>query len=115
MQINRRSLALMQPHVRRWSFLRKLRNPFAGLRGPRRNSGGDLILLSRHWPHLLCWSWTVLWMREGGRRVGGYRNPHGGGVAWFGPLRLSWQAYDWMVSSRPDVEADAIAYVSRRA
>lgn len=41
---------------RRWSFRQKLSNPFAGLR-VRWNGG--LPSLSRHWPHLLCWSWLL--------------------------------------------------------
>lgn len=76
------------------------------------NVPGSRVLISRHWPHLLCWSWAV-WV--GGHRKGfdgprrfilqvsrPYRMVH---LNLFGPsIRLSWQDYGHMAALGPDGE-----------
>lgn len=77
---------------------------FAGLRLSRTNVPGQLTF-ARHWPHLLCWSWS-LWFglyrpwKTGERWFGAYRIRHNSGGGQAG-LRLgvvsftfSRQAYD---------------------
>lgn len=95
-----------------WSFLRKCRNPFAGLYGfSRTNTPGYFLIASRHWPHLLCWSWSLTFTTERPkswkpRASLQYRRIE---WAWFA---LVWQPYGWMVQSW--CEADAMAFVERR-
>ena len=57
---------LMKPeHItmedfRRWSLRQKLRHPFAGLTFfAKQRYKGVVPVVSRHWPHLLCWSWSL--------------------------------------------------------
>lgn len=76
---------------------------WAGLSFGRTNTGGWHF--SRHWPHCLCWSWT-LWLEAQRRsprrlfRIASWRT--NGGRQWFADFlwvaRLSWsqQANDWM-------------------
>jgi hypothetical protein len=110
-RLTRDAFRLMPSEVRRWSALQKLRNPFAGLRFVRRDSGGGLILVSRHWPHLLCWSWSLSWAGGWSFRRG---RPRGICRYHIGPLHLSWQNYDDMVGLGK-AERSAAAYLSRRA
>ncbi|MFC5423233.1 hypothetical protein ACFPOB_27180 [Bosea eneae] len=70
----------------------------------RTNVQGSRVLIARHWPHLLCWSWSIWVSRyrkgySGPRRFvlqvhRGYRFAE---IALFGPsIRLSWQDSGWM-------------------
>ena len=44
----------------RWDRRQKLKNVFAGIRfWGKTNVTGAHLLISRHWPHLLCWSWSI--------------------------------------------------------
>lgn len=44
----------------RWSFWWKLASAgLGGLSFWKRDSGGGLNLVARHWEHLACWSWVV--------------------------------------------------------
>lgn len=71
------------------------------------------VLVSRHWPHRLCWSWSVwVGMRQSaekdGRRMlvlSWLRQYRSAEVNLFGPyLRVTWQDSDWMVAgSQRDV------------
>ena len=105
MKIERTDHRLFERQVRRWGFWQKLRNPFAGLRCLTRDSGGGLIIISRHWPHMLCWSWSVSWRwPDGGKsgthhKWGFHRSIHnGGGWVVGGPLWLHWQTYSYVAS-----------------
>lgn len=69
------------------------------------NCEGSRVLLARHWPHRLCWSWSI-WVGlhrkkyDGPRRLEfvfhrGYRFLN---VSLFGPyIRVSWQDSDHMI------------------
>jgi hypothetical protein len=68
------------------------------------NVTGSRSLLARHWPHRLCWSWSI-WV---GRHREGFDGPrHLSFVAsrkyrfarlwfWWVYLNVSWQDSDWM-------------------
>lgn len=115
MQRDRRSLHLFKAEIAAWSRRQKLRRPWAGLHGPRRDSGGGLTLLSRHWPHLLCWSWLIAWQprrADFGRklcwRIGKLPHNH---VFDLGPFVVRWQTYGVMVSTAPKWRDSAWAYI----
>jgi hypothetical protein len=75
---------------------------FAGLRLSKTNTGG--VAFSRHWPHLLCWTWSV-WLQpwrgakwDGAPRLHWYRLGNNGGgqiglSLWFVTLGYHWQSY----------------------
>jgi hypothetical protein len=43
-----------------WNLEQKKKNRFAGLCFFKKTQQeGDWIIASRHWPHLLCWSWGI--------------------------------------------------------
>lgn len=117
MELDRRSLYLFKPAIAAWSLREKLRRPFAGLRFFYRDSGGGLILCSRHWPHLLCWSWIIRWQTDSGIshrpwwRVG--RVPHNK-IFDIGPVKVVWQGYQWMPATGPTWEKRCKAFVERR-
>lgn len=80
-------------------WLRRLHNPFAGLTFWTRDSAGRRMIASRHYPHLLCWSWSLRVIKpnraHGAHHDGGvhlYRTNFGG---WFvvGCFWLDWQKY----------------------
>ncbi|HYF40907.1 MAG TPA: hypothetical protein VEA35_00540 [Ramlibacter sp.] len=96
--------------------MRWRQNPFAGLRWFTRDSGGCWVLVSRHWPHMLCWSWLVrLSFRSRGsdqRWWSAHRTKHnGGGGCWvrfgFGELAFHWQTY-WIARN----EAELLAFIA---
>lgn len=100
---------LFKPLIYRWSFRQKLKNPFAGLRGLRRyDNSRAYCIVSRHWPHLLCWSWLIQFQWPDGGKSGLHHkwgihkrvHPNGGGWFVIGPFWLMWQADDWMVACR---------------
>ena len=111
------TLAGRQAAFDAWSARMKRRlGPLAGL-GLRRTNVWGQLTLARHWPHLLCWSWS-LWFglyrpwKTGERWFGAYRlrYPNGGGQA---GLRLgvvsftySRQAYD-RIATTGSLGADA--------
>lgn len=110
------TLWLFKDRARRWSFWRKVRNPFAGLTFWTWDSGGGLQLACRHWPHLMCWSWILSWRWPDGKggehhHWGIWHHRHNIG-GWFvvGPLWFSWQdEIPNLPSSR--AKADAMAKV----
>lgn len=80
----------------------------AGLRfWKKTNIPGSRVLISRHWPHLLCWQWSVWVGRYQGLEKDGHRRfaliylrPHRSfELRLFGPyLRVMWQDSDWMTA-----------------
>lgn len=71
------------------------------------NVPGSRVLISRHWPHLLCWQWGVWVGRYQGREMDGprrfaltYLRPYRiFELRLFGPyVRITWQDSDWMLS-----------------
>lgn len=70
------------------------------------NVPGRRLLIARHWPHRLCWSWgvDVSWLRpERGdiRRFAFYASTLSHSVdlyLWFWSIDYHWQNYDWMVA-----------------
>lgn len=69
------------------------------------NVEGSRVLLSRHWPHRLCWSWAV-WVGVNRPNHDGphkfvfnvsRRDRHAHIRLWSVYARLSWQDSDWMV------------------
>jgi hypothetical protein len=119
MKMDTGSFRFFPDELSRWSLRKKLRHPFAGLRWFTRDSGGGLNIVSRHWPHMLCWSWLLSWHWPDRRKGEGSRwrpfvyRHNGGGWASAGPFRLHWQNYDWMIS-RNHAE-DAAAFITRAA
>jgi hypothetical protein len=103
-----------------WSAAqKKARGWRAGLYWSRTNTGGWAF--SRHWPHLLCWSWS-LWISphrtgfDGKRRffwlsLWQAKDPHGRvglKLLWLGEISLSWQPEQRMsalgLADRPKVD-----------
>lgn len=116
MKITRDSMHAFRDEIAAWSFRRKLRAPWRGLRFGRTNIGG--YSFSRHWPHLLCWSWTLQLTphRKGFPRKWGFsawRKGFGFQVPWF-DVGLSWQGDQWMVATGPYYVKDCIAFIERR-
>lgn len=113
MKLGRASLRLFPSALGRWSFLRKLRNPFAGLAFFTRCSDGGLNIVSRHWPHHLCWSWLIdfRWQPPSKWRIGGYTNS-GGSFHCVGPFALRRQNYDYMTALGRHAD-DAISFIER--
>lgn len=80
----------------------------AGLTLMSKNNTGGYQVVSRHWPHKLCWDWTLGWhphrpgYDDGCRRVF-FRWSHDYRVGelgiWFGTIRLAWQDYGYMARS----------------
>jgi hypothetical protein len=94
-----------------WSAKRKRElGPLAGLSFSKTNTGGWCF--SRHWPHLLCWSWAV-WITpyrgpqyEGPRSFRAYRLGHNAGgqaglTLWFFTLTAHWQSYEHIAALGP--------------
>lgn len=44
-----------------WDRAHRRARPFAGLCFFKRSSSRSIIIVSRHWPHLLCWQWLLDW------------------------------------------------------
>lgn len=64
------------------------------------NEPGSWVIVSRHWPHLLCWSWSVWGGFVGPRRFLFVVDRRGGHVELrlFGPyISLNWQRSDYMI------------------
>ncbi|WP_143324215.1 hypothetical protein [Caulobacter sp. X] len=90
-----------------WSARKKKElGPFAGLAFGKTNVGG--ICFGRHWPHLLCWQWTI-WLTpyrgrtfDGPRRIAffGRRNDWYLKL-WFFEIHWARQAYDRMAALGP--------------
>lgn len=99
-----------KPQLARWSFRRKLRNPFAGLVFFERVNDGSLNIVSRHWPHLLCWSWLLNW--DGRRPWRWIPGCHFRTAQW-ARFFFTWQHYDYMVGLGP-VRVDAVQDVARQ-
>lgn len=113
MKIDSQSLRYFPKPFAAWSLRQKLRNPFAGLRFFSRCSDGSALVVSRHWPHQLCWSWGLYWDWPARTPWRGhfYRTNTGG--SWrLGPFRWSWQNYDDMVATSR--EADVLSFVGAR-
>jgi hypothetical protein len=113
---------LFQPLIAEWSRRQKLRTLYlGGLSISKTNVGG--ICFARHWPHLLCWQWSVSinpfrpgfdTYRRFLAHVGRY---NGGGVQAYVIILgcrfgFSRQPYDWMVARQRRDEA--LGYVRRR-
>lgn len=100
-----------------WSLAWKRRLGWrAGLSFWRRDSAGGLTIASRHWPHLLCWSWLVSWQRVPlGFRLGPWRFSRTMFGLAFGrrQIVLHRQRYDYMPAVNLSREAPPInwAYV----
>lgn len=100
-----------------WSFWMKcLTLGLGGLDFWKRDSGGALIIASRHWRHLLCWSWLIRWERfeskdrYWGPRICAHRMSNPGTTTytlwlWFGGLDFVRQKYRPMPSLRYSDEA----------
>ena len=83
-----------------------------GLQFLKRSSDGSLIVAYRHWPHLLCWSWSIdlrffskeydfaRWKPYFYRSNSGYVATVRFG---FGQISLHRQFYEWM--SRHDLQS----------
>jgi hypothetical protein len=91
-----------------WSERQKrVLGPFAGLKVFSRTSGGSLIIVSRHWPHLLCWQWLLDWVPyrtdERRRWFALYRQPNSWTLhlARLGYLYFKRQSYDRMAALGP--------------
>lgn len=59
-----RATALNAREIEDWNWRFRWSNGwryalFAGLRFNAKNSDGSRTLVSRHWPHRLCWSWSL--------------------------------------------------------
>lgn len=79
------------------------------------NVKGSRVLLCRHWPHRLCWSWSI-WV---GKRREGYDGPmrfsivvlrqYRSASLWLGSfyINLHWQDSSFMVAVGPDFKSDA--------
>lgn len=85
---------------------------FAGLQFFHANNTGGVQFASRHWPHRLCWDWTIGWhpFRQGydARRLGFWRATCGDYFEiglWFGRIIYSWQNSQWMARSGAATEA----------
>jgi hypothetical protein len=82
---------------RDFSFVRnlllKLRHPFAGLVFWTLCSDGQRMLVSQHYPHLLCWSWMVRWIGLEGPKLYFFRPLNFCGYARIGPLAFNWQRH----------------------
>lgn len=78
--------------------MRKKYGYFAGVGWFRRTDREGYRSLSRHWPHMLCWSWQ-LWIGVDTPQfqvhVNRYYRFINLDLAW-ARLRLSWQDYGWM-------------------
>lgn len=80
----------------RWFEARKRARPFAGLAFFQpTNVKGSVVLVSRHWPDSITWSWSVWWRSKFGSPkarwpVFAYTTNSGGNVV-FGPIELHWQ------------------------
>jgi hypothetical protein len=115
MKLDIGSFRFFPDELSRWSLRKKLRHPFAGLRWFARDSGGWMIVVSRQWPHLSCWSWLLSYHwpeRHKGERFQ-WKPWRIGNQAGWGPLRFHWQNYDWMISR--DHAEDAAAFITRAA
>jgi hypothetical protein len=90
----------------------------AGLKGPHRgNTKGRTLLLSRHWPHLLCWQWTLDYNRSGWSgdalrslaetlrtpRAERWRERSAPAVVWDAckPLLIYWEPNGWITFRLP--------------
>jgi len=85
------------------AYLKKKFGVFAGLRFWRKtNMNGNRVLISRHWPHIIPWSWSV-WVKwsKWPVRWGHYKKPNGYMYLNFTLLFLNFtvnrQPDDWMV------------------
>lgn len=88
---------------------RRRRAPLAGLRFfQRTSSAGWFLLVSRHWPHRLCWDWSLSWHHP--QRAKGEMHPLGLSVGnrwhqkvslglWFGSLSFVKQPYGYMLQT----------------
>jgi hypothetical protein len=97
----------------KWSADQKRKlGPFAGLKMFSRTSGRSIIIVSRHWPHLLCWQWLLDWVPykadEKRRLFAFYRhtNTWTMHLAGLGYLYFKRQSYDRMAALGP-LGADA--------
>lgn len=100
MKISSRDFHLFKQEVMAWSRWKKLRRPFGGLHFFYRHSNGALCIASRHWPHLLCWSWVFVYdpcIRRGDGPFYCRYDHNSGGFIRVGPYTYTWQNYDWMV------------------
>jgi hypothetical protein len=87
-------------------WLRRLRNPLAGLRFWVPTSDGRHLIATRHYPHLLCWSWSISARRinpaSGTHHAGGvHLSRHNSG----GHLVLHWIWIDWQNYRMPALRA----------
>lgn len=108
------------PEWRRWDRQMRRRVGWrAGLNfWTKTNMRGSRVLLSRHWPHLICWSWSI-WV---GRWRAGYDGPlrlslhvsryyrHADLWLFWWYVRVSWQDYGHMACSRYEGEAPEIRW-----
>jgi hypothetical protein len=92
----------------KWSAEQKRKlGPFAGLKMFRRTSGRSVIIISRHWPHLLCWQWLLDWApykADEKRRLFAFfsdTNTWTLHLAWIGYLYFKRQSYDRMAALGP--------------
>ena len=85
----------------------------------RTNTPRSRVLLSRHWPHKLCWDWSVWvswWHREraeydGPRRISLHVSRFSRSADlhfWLGSIRLSWQNYGYMAARNAEPSAPKI-------
>ena len=55
----RADLLALPAFLEAWNEKKRAENRWAGLSFFQRDTGGGLILASRHWPHNLCWLWSL--------------------------------------------------------
>lgn len=94
---------------RQWDRAHRKRLGFlAGLQfWGKTNTPHSRVLLSRHWPHKLCWDWSMWvtwWHRDreeysGSRRLSLHLSLYYRSIDlhfWLGSISLSWQNYGYM-------------------
>lgn len=96
MRISHDTLHLFPAEVAEWSRARKKAAPLAGLQfWTKTNQPRNRVLASRHWPHLLVWSWAIWggpWRHK--MKFGFYRTPGTFLFVGLGPIKFIWSRHN---------------------
>lgn len=104
-----------------WDRAKRKSNPWAGLKFfEQTNDRRSFNVAARHWPHLLCWQWLLIWSRPApdGPRYGFKFYPARGEsvprwtlhLLWMGYLHFQRQNYDRIAALGPAGEGAPVIY-----
>lgn len=88
---------------RRSEYFKRYLKPWAGLSIGLSQCSKPSITISRHWPHLLCWDWSI-WISRvtpGYRKFFNFTRHHQGWsiqLLWLVSISYNWQDYGWMLN-----------------